>query len=385
MSKPIYKMTFGVPGPGYNPGFSSAPASAQAASAPSQKTAPMKKHDDTAQKASSVFQSWGKRKEREATPVTPPPSAAAFQGAGSAPSAFNSPVRKSNPQTSFSSPQKADSPMRYHFSDGIEAMKNRDLKKLNKKPLHTLAPDSAESQIKIARAYWTDIKAARKQLSDEVQEIVIEKRNGKVILTVSSDGVQVESGGTIRMIGFHEVERTTGRAVRPFPIATISGGNECFPLPGAVFAAARAEYDKTPSPPPFYDFFKEWYKQNGSSESDSESPSPMNTPSPGAGARSLSRLSLSEDSQMSQSPSPAQSPLFGSSSSSSSNSGAASMSRDPSPAPSPVMDENPSESDAQEEARPAKRARVEPSSADPLPLTGKQLGSSLKPKVQIKA
>lgn len=318
MSKPVKSSYQSLPSYYHGAGYPSVP-----------QAAPQGGQKQTVAKTAAVV---SKKRKAMATATTGQPVNAPLPGTSLKPSAFSSPVRKPLALPG-GSPQKADPAKDYHFSRGMENMKERDLKKLAKKPMHTLAPDSAEDPIKIAARHWTKIKEARKQLSEDDPEIEIQVRGAT--LTVSTEGILVETKMKSQMVDFHQVERRDGPGVRPFPKASLSG-NPSFTLPGAIFEKARRDFDRTPTPPggsqsPFYNYFKDqWYpdyqKTNSpTSEEDNES-DPSDTP-------------------MTPSPSPTLSQ--------GSRPGSAS------PATSPEPEEASESSNSNDSARPAKRRRKE--------------------------
>jgi hypothetical protein len=169
------------------------------------------------------------------------------------------PERQKGDDQLLSSPAQVLSPMAYHDYDRILSVKERELTKtLRNRPVHSLAPQTIERQVRVIKTHYDKIRAAKKAKLDH-EGVDKSEGNTQVIqaedatIHVVDDGILVEQSGRRRLFGLHETlakDKQTKRLKRQVRMYPISGTGICR-LSGPLALALIRQHKQRPISPNF--------------------------------------------------------------------------------------------------------------------------------------
>ncbi|MBS0652350.1 MAG: hypothetical protein JSR39_02360 [Verrucomicrobia bacterium] len=150
---------------------------------------------------------------------SPPPSPAKKAEEKALP---RTPPRQGALASLFDSPAHVKSPMKYHYYDQLPLAKRRDLRGFPKKAQHSIAPDSAEKQVRVIQRNYDEIRKIRKLKLEEADvsytRLFDEEDPDAEIVVLSKMEVQVKQDGRERTFGIHEtVTKEQKKQYRLYP------------------------------------------------------------------------------------------------------------------------------------------------------------------------
>jgi len=168
---------------------------------------------------------------------------------------FESPPPK---RTKEPSPREVHPPMQYHNYEKVVATPPGKLRRLGDRPLHGLAPGSAEKQFIRLKENFGELKEVQTNLKSRVQRRLFEDEEAEVIVEspearfrVTPDSFSVESDGKERTFGVHAVVLQDGSTrERAYP----KGGDGVVVLPGAEVVTLVRDYLAGGRTTPFKEF-----------------------------------------------------------------------------------------------------------------------------------
>lgn len=152
--------------------------------------------------------------------VFSPPSSSAKKAEEKA--VQQTPPKQSATASHFDSPAYVKCPMKYHYYDQLPLAKRRDLRGFLKKPEHSIAPDSAEKQVRVIQRNYDEIRKIRKlDLGEEEvssRRLFDDEDPDAEIVVLSRREIQVKQHGREGTFGKHKtVTKEQKKPYRLYP------------------------------------------------------------------------------------------------------------------------------------------------------------------------